>query len=160
MEDPEPYQQILPVLSIFNPDAFTFGVAIGIVVIVLLLLVSAMVSGSEVAFFSLLPAELDKIRNGKGKVSNIAHGLINHPDRLLATILITNNFVNVGIVIISTFITNTLFDFSQSKLLGIFIQVVIITFLILFFSEVLPKVYANRFVLPFAFIISDFLIYY
>lgn len=140
----------MPLLSVFNPASFNLGILIGIIVIFFLLVISALVSGSEVAFFSLIPSELENIRKSKGRVANIAHKLVNHPDRLLATILITNNFVNVGIVIISTFITNTLFNFSYNPVLGFVIQAVVITFIILFFSEVLPKVYANKFALKFA----------
>ena len=72
------------------------------------------------------------------------------PERLLATILITNNFVNVGIVVLSTFITNSLFIFSGPAWVGFLIQVVSVTFLILFFSEIFPKIYANRFSIRFA----------
>lgn len=160
MEESEPYQQILPVLNVFQPENFNIGAISGILVVLLLLFVSALVSGSEVAYFSLLPAELDKIRNAKSRGGRIAAGLLKHPDRLLATILVTNNFVNVGIVILSTFITSNLFDFGSRELLAFLIQVVVITFLILFFSEVLPKVYANRYALRFALFTAPGLLFF
>ncbi|MBN1118841.1 MAG: gliding motility-associated protein GldE [Bacteroidales bacterium] len=136
--------------SVFQPENFNLSVIAGLISILVLLAVSALVSGSEVAFFSLLPVDLDKLRNMNTRASTRADRLLNHPDKLLATILITNNFVNVGIVVISSFITSALFNFTGHELLGRFIQIVVITFLILFSSEVLPKVYANRFALSFA----------
>ncbi len=160
MEESEPYQEFIPLLSFFRTEEFSFGIVAGIIVVILLLIVSALVSGSEVAFFSLLPGELDKIRNSKSRTSRNAEGLLKHPDRLLATILITNNFVNVGIVIISSFITSIIFDFSNAPVLGLVIQVGVITFLILFFSEVLPKVYANRYALSFALFTSPGLVFF
>lgn len=150
MEDPGPYQNILSATSVFHPEGFDLGVILGLVVVVILLAISALVSGSEVAYFSLLPAEIDKLRNHKSRFSQTAENLLKHPDRLLATILIANNFVNVGIVIISTYINSRLFDFGQRQVLGFVIQVVAITFLILFVSEVFPKVYSNRYALSVA----------
>lgn len=150
MEDAEPYQQIIPLLKVFNPVGFDIGVVVSIIVTLLLLIVSALISGSEVAYFSLLPNEIDSIKSSGKKREIRVNNLLKSPDRLLATILISNNFVNVGIVVISTFITKSLFDFGDNQILGFILQVVVITFLILFFSEVLPKVYANKFALPFA----------
>ncbi|MBN1186358.1 MAG: gliding motility-associated protein GldE [Bacteroidales bacterium] len=113
-----------------------------------------MVSGSEVAFFSLGPSEIEKLRDKKGKNYRIAHRLIEKPDRLLATILITNNFVNIGIVVLSAFITSSLVDFSDSQTLGFIVQVIIITFIILLFGEVIPKVYAAQFGYRFALLMA------
>ncbi|MBN2485027.1 MAG: gliding motility-associated protein GldE [Bacteroidales bacterium] len=138
-------QQILPVLSVFQPEGFNAGTIVGLAVILLLLIISALVSGSEVAFFSLSPTDLDVLKNLKSRLSRNVTYLLKHPERLLATILIANNFVNVGIVIISTYITSQLFYFDQNPVLGFIVQVVVITFLILFISEVFPKVYSNRF---------------
>ena len=112
-----------------------------IIILLFLLLVSALVSGSEVAYFSLTPGDLDKLKEkGYDKVSN----LHKRPNLLLSTILITNNFVNVGIVILSTYLVNSMFDFSGSPVLGFIIQVILVTFLILLFGEIIPKLYANR----------------
>lgn len=112
-----------------------------IVILLLLLMCSALVSASEVAYFSLTPGELEKLQ-GKGyqKVIN----LHKKPNLLLSTILITNNFVNVGIVILSTYLVNSLFDFSANPVLGFIIQVVLVTFIILLCGEIIPKLYANR----------------
>lgn len=161
MEDPDPYEQIAPFLSVFQPENFNMGVVIGILIIIFLLLVSAFVSGSEVAFFSLSPTDIDKLKGLKSRSAKFANKLLTHPDRLLATILITNNFVNVGIVIISTFITDALFNFEHTEWwIGFILQVIVVTFLILFFSEVLPKVYANKSPLSFSLFVSTGLVFF
>jgi putative hemolysin len=147
-------------LSFFQPENFSLGIVAGMLVVILLLLISALVSGSEVAYFSLVPAELDKIQNSKSRASRIAESLLKHPDRLLATILITNNFVNVGIVILSSFITSSLFNFGGNQLIEVLVKVVVITFLILFFSEVLPKVYANKYAMAFALFTAPGLLFF
>ncbi|MBN1599927.1 MAG: gliding motility-associated protein GldE [Bacteroidales bacterium] len=117
---------------------------------ILLLFISGLISGSEVAFFSLTPTQIGTLKESRSRWSKLVIHLLNVPDRLLATILITNNFVNVGIVILSTFITSALFTFSGPSWIGFLIQVVIVTFMILFFSEIFPKIYANRFPLTFS----------
>lgn len=115
-----------------------------IIVIILLLIASAAMSGSEVAYFSLTAADINEISNKKTPSSELALRLINQPRTLLATILIANNFVNVGIVIISTFLVSNLFDFSTSPVLGFIIQVIAITSMILLAGEIIPKVYATN----------------
>lgn len=112
-----------------------------VVILLFLLLCSALASASEVAYFSLTPGEMDKL---KEKGNSKALHLLKKPDLLLSTILITNNFVNVGIVIISSYLVNTLFDFSSYPILGFVIQVILVTFIILLVGEIIPKLYANR----------------
>jgi gliding motility-associated protein GldE len=129
----------------------TSGAIVGMVVIVLLLFCSAMVSGSEVAFFSMKPLHIFNLKELPiSRQEQLVLNLLEKPERLLANILITNNFVNVGIVIIAAFVTDTLFNFSATPIFGFVIQVVVITFLLLLFGEILPKVYANRFAPQFA----------
>jgi gliding motility-associated protein GldE len=123
----------------------TSGAVVGMVVIGILLFCSAMISGSEVAFFSIGPNHLNKFREHPRRKETLVLNLLEKPDRLLASILITNNFVNIGIVIIASFVTGTLFDFSQTPLLGFVIKVIMITFMLLLFGEIMPKIYANRF---------------
>ena len=123
----------------------TPGVIIGIVVVVFLLYCSAMISGSEVAYFSLNPLNIRDLKERPTRRGNIVLSLLEKPERLLANILITNNFINVAIVIISAFVMERLIDFSDNTALGFLIQVVIITFLLLLFGEIMPKVYANRY---------------
>ncbi len=139
--DPEPSSYLL-LADILQPFDLTLLIPLGI--LVLLLIGSALVSGSEVAFFSLKPHDVESLKNDNKTAYESLTDLLDHPNTLLATILIANNFINVGIVILSSYITNESFDFSSSPTLGFVIQVVAITFLILFFGEVLPKVYANR----------------
>ncbi len=136
---------VITLISTSGAFSSPSGIIVGIVFILFLLIISAFMSGSEVAFFSLSPGDIDKLSGNKSKLSQMVIHHLKTPDRLLATILITNNFVNVGIVVTSTFITNALFTFSGPAWLGFLLQVVVVTFMILFVSEVFPKIYANRF---------------
>lgn len=102
------------------------------------------------AFFSLTPQHIDELNSAGSKTANLVLSQLRTPEKLLAIILITNNFINVGIVIISSFIMNSLFDFSSNEVLGFIIQVGIITFLLLLFGEIIPKIYANRIAPKFA----------
>jgi len=128
----------------------TTGAIIGIVVVAILLFCSAMISGSEVAFFSLGPQHINNLKEQSTRKEQLVLKLLEKPERLLANILISNNFINVGIVIIASFVTGTLFNFSGTPVLGFVIQVIVITFLLLLFGEIIPKVYANRFAPQFA----------
>jgi putative hemolysin len=128
----------------------TSGAIIGMVVVAILLFFSAMISGSEVAYFSLGPQQIRALKEHSSRKELLVLSLLEKPERLLASILISNNFINVGIVIIASFVTGSLLDFAQSPALEFVIQVVVITFLLLIFGEILPKVYANRFAPQFA----------
>ena len=143
------HQGILAILDVLLKHA-SIEVLFAFLVGLLLLIFSALVSGAEVAFFSLNPNELEKLRKSKSKNSHLVLKLIEIPDRLLATILVANNFINIGIVILSAYITSSLFDFSQNPTLGFILQIIFITFLILFFGEILPKILANHISLKFA----------
>jgi putative hemolysin len=144
----EPVLSIILLKDVLMP--LTSGAVIGMVVVCILLFFSAMISGSEVAYFSLGPNHINKLRERpKGKETMVL-SLLEKPERLLATILISNNFINIGIVIIASFVTGTIFDFSQTPLLGFVIKVIMITFLLLLFGEIMPKIYANRFAPQFA----------
>jgi putative hemolysin len=124
---------------------FSVGVIAGILAIIVLLAGSAMASGAEVAFFSLGPNQLHELRLKEDKADKAVLHLLERPKHLLATLLISNNFFNVAIVIISTYVTNSLFDFGQIPYwLAFLVQVVVVTSLILLFGEVMPKVYATR----------------
>ncbi len=136
----------------FQP--FTLTILVGLLIILILLLASALISGSEVAFFALGPKGKEEIEFKNGRIPRAAKELLSHPDRLLATVLITNNFVNVGIVILSTWVTNEIVDFSSSPALGFVIQTVLITFFILLIGEIIPKVYASRYSVRFALFMS------
>ncbi len=148
--EPDPYEQII-VTKIFNYENIgNAEVLIGIPVMLAFLCISALISGSEVACFSLSPANISELKTSKSRKNKYLLKLLNKPQNLLATILITNNFVNVGIIILSTFITNTIFDFSDAPNLGFLFHVVIVTFLLLLFGEIIPKIYAAQNSMKFA----------
>lgn len=111
------------------------------------LFMSAFMSGSEIAYFSLTEQQIESIDDEK-KRYRIKQILAN-PEKLLATILIGNNLVNVMIVVLSTFVMSQVFQFN-SAVLSFLIQTVILTFLILLFGEILPKLYANSYNVHFA----------
>ena len=115
-----------------------------------MLFFSALVSGSEVAFFSLSPQNIKSLQENESRNARDVLKLLENPERLLANILISNNFINVGIITISAFITTSTLDFHDQLVLGFVIQVVVITLLLLLFGEILPKIYANRFAPGFA----------
>lgn len=119
---------------------------IGLIIsLLVLLLFSALISGSEVAFFSLTPSQLLEIEESENSNDKIIQSLLINPKKLLATILIANNFVNIAIVVLSTFLMGMIPGISSFPGYIIFlIQVVGVTFLILLFGEVLPKVYATN----------------
>jgi putative hemolysin len=124
----------------------------GAIGLLLLLICSALISGAEVALFSLTQKDLDDAKNTKSKSYDIIIELLKQPKKLLASILVANNFINIAIVIVFASLSNSLFGEVQSELnLGLFkidlvffIEVILITFLILLIGEILPKVYANR----------------
>jgi putative hemolysin len=127
-----------------TPNPIDFKIITGFVVLVLLLTGSALMSASEVAYFSLSPGDIGKLKTDKSKKSKAALRLYNMPEKLLSTILVANNSINIAIVILSAFISARLFDFTDTPVLGFIIEVVAITALILFFGEIMPKVYASK----------------
>jgi len=129
---------------------FTTGVAISLIVTFVLIVCSALISGSEVAYFSLSPSEKHKISGRSTKKSFYINNNLESPEQLLATILVANNFVNVGIVILSSFTLNNLVDFSNEPIWGFVFQVTVISFIILLFGEIIPKVYTTHQALKFA----------
>lgn len=121
-----------------------FGIAqiVALSIAAICLLISGFISGSEIAYFSLTPAQLEELEDSpKG---SIIKQLIENPERLLATILIANNAVNVTIVILCNFALGPIFS-GMSAVLSFILQTVILTFLILLFGEILPKLYANSY---------------
>jgi putative hemolysin len=118
---------------------------ISILILLILLAMSALVSGSEAAFFSLSPLDKEELNKDDGKRAKYTAKLLDKPRELLATILITNNFVNVGIVILSSSIMQRVFQGSAlSSSVKFLIEVVLITLIILLVGEVIPKVYATK----------------
>jgi len=123
----------LPIVEIF-----TF------LTLIMLLIVSGLISGSETAFFSLNPSDIDKIRNETNSAKEKVLALLQEPKKLLATILITNNFINVAIVILSTYFSAFFISPKSDPLVIFLLQVVLITSVILLFGEIIPKILANR----------------
>jgi len=130
--------------------AIDVSVIFGIVLLFFLLLCSALISGSEVALFSLTRTDIEKRLDAKSKRILIILSLLERPKKLLATILVANNFINIGIVILFAYLSSDLFTGVKSPVLKFTIEVVIVTFLILLFGEILPKIYASRNNLKFA----------
>ena len=127
----------------------------GLILVIILLLSSALISGSEVAFFSLTPSNIEEIKMEQTSNANYLLLLLKKPEHLLATILITNNFVNIGIIIITTYITDTLIEFNNApSWVSFLFKVVFVTFLLLLFGEIIPKVYASQFAKKFSLFMS------
>ena len=116
----------------------------GFVAIFALLFCSALISGAEVALFSLSQKDLDETLQEHPSKGKIITKLLEKPKKLLATLLVANNFINIGVVILFLFVGKNWFAAVSSPILKFGIEVVIVTFLILLFGEVLPKVYASR----------------
>lgn len=130
-------------LLFITPENITPFV-ISIIVLVLLLILSALVSGSEVAFFSLSPVEVKELQDEQSKRTNSVLRLLEKPKELLATILILNNFINVGIVILSSYVSGLIMPENISATTQLLIELVCITFVILLIGEIIPKVYATK----------------
>lgn len=149
--DPDP----LPVFTalVVTPDV----IWIQSVLVLFLLLCSALISGAEVAFFSL---QLKSLEDSENEETNPAIqrviSLLRKPKRLLATILVANNFINIAIVLLFSLLSKTLFDEIDNPVVLLFIEVGIITAVILIFGEILPKVYANRNALAFSIRMAPF----
>ena len=129
----------------------SFGLIVSIIVLLLLLVASALISGSEAAFFSLTPSDKDELKNLTDKKSKFVIDLADRPKDLLATILITNNFVNVGIVILSSSVISMIYPATDANATAHFIlEVICITLVLLLLGEVIPKIYATKNALQFA----------
>ena len=134
--DPEP--------SLLFAYTLDTNLVFGFVAIFALLFCSAMVSGAEVALFSLSQKDIDDTLQENPSKGKIISKLLEKPKKLLATLLVANNFINIGVVILFLFIGKNLFSAVTSPFLKFSIKVIVVTFLILLFGEVLPKVYASR----------------
>lgn len=143
MESDNPLSYILPASGIIinSPD---LNILIGFAVIIILLIGSAMMSATEVAFFSFRPEDIENFKSNKDKKSKAILNLYERPEKLLSTILVANNTINIAIVLLSAYQSSKLFDFTAEPVLGFIINVIVITFILLFFGEVMPKVYASR----------------
>lgn len=134
--DPEPSSNLLATI-----DTNLF---FGILAIAFFLFCSAMVSAAEVALFSLTQQDLNTLSEEDSSKANLISKLLQRPKKLLATILVANNFSHIGVVIVFSFVGNNIFSAIESPILKFVVEVILITFLILLFGEVLPKIYASR----------------
>lgn len=134
--DPEP--------SLLFTTTLDTNLIIGFVGIFILLFLSAIVSGAEVALFSLSQKDIDDTLQENLSKGKIISDLLDKPKKLLATLLVANNFLNIGVVILFSFIGRNIFSGVDSPVLKFILEVILVTFLILLFAEVLPKVYASR----------------
>lgn len=140
MEDPLSRQLLLQI----SPD--TGSLILWIVLLLVLLISSGLISASEMAFFSLSPTEQEELETRSQAAHRAFLKLMQNPRRLLATILVANNMVNISIVFVSTFLIQEIsWIKSIHPALAFLFQAVIVTFLILLFGEILPKVYAKQF---------------
>ena len=160
MEDP-PEQVYTFIDLVLLSGWLPFDLIFGLMVLIVLLACSAMISGAEVAYFSLSKANIDELEESPLRIRKQALVLLKRPKRLLATILIANNFVNVGIVILSTYLTSK--NIPQESLnyllggiipIGRVVEVFGITLIVLLVGEIIPKVYANQYAVGFASIMS------
>jgi len=143
-----------PVPSIPLAYVLDTNLVFGFVGIFALLFCSAIVSGAEVALFLLSQKDIDSTLQENVSKGKIISQLLEKPKKLLATLLVANNFINIGIIILFSFIGKGLFMAIDSPVLKFMLDVILVTFLLLLFGEVLPKVYASRNNIKFAKLIA------
>ena len=144
--DPEP--------SFFLQYSLDTNLVFGFIAIFALLFCSALVSGAEVALFSLSQKDIDDTLQEHPSKGKIISELLEKPKKLLATLLVANNFINIGVVILFSYVGHNIFSGVTSPILKFILEVIVVTFLILLFGEVLPKVYASRNNIKFATLIA------
>lgn len=130
-----------------DPSSFSsidFNLILGIAGMLILLICSAFISGTEVAMFSLTSQDIEKINQKSQRKGSLIVSLLEKPKKLLATIVITNTFVNIALIILFFRLGDSLFGAIALPWLSFLLQVIVITFLVLLFGEVVPKLYAGR----------------
>jgi len=133
----------ITVHTLSTPDLIS--AVISLIISVLLLTITSLISASEVAFFSLDPRTLNELEESERKGDQKILRLLQTPQRLLATILIGNNFLNVAVILLLTHVTTSVLNFENAPALGFVFQAIFITFVLLLFGEIMPKVYATQF---------------
>ena len=131
------FNEIVSEVSLNMP---TIGVWVAFGIVLVLLLCSGFISASEIAFFSLKPTDRNAIDEAKHPRDEKVASLLDDSEQLLATILISNNLVNVAVIIILYFCFDKTIDFGQAKWLEFLVMTVLLTFLLLLFGEVIPKI--------------------
>ncbi len=135
------FQQLFSQVELFTPSA---GAIFSIVLAFLLLILSGFASGSEIAFFSLSPTDLSNLDEEKNRVDGKIQQLRNDSERTLATILITNNLVNVTIIMLCNYFFAHVVSFGTAVWLQFVVVTVLLTFLLLLFGEIIPKLYCGQ----------------
>lgn len=153
--DIDSYADLLMIAAGAFIQPIGFPVIAGFLVMLVLIVCSALVSGAEIAFFSLGQPQVKTIRAEKPKNGEILIKLLEQPKRLLATILIANNFINVAIIILSTYIVANLFNLETNPLLAFLIQVIAVTSLLLVLGEIMPKILATFRPMKFALLMTS-----
>lgn len=148
--DPDSYLSRLSDLcngvTVMSPS---IGAIIALMLAILLLYASGFVSASEIAFFSLSPSDLNEIEEEKSLSDTKIKSLLEDSEHLLATILISNNFVNVTIIMLCNYFFASVIDFGQAQILEFLVITVVLTFLLLLFGEIMPKIYSAQHTLSF-----------
>ena len=124
-------------------SAISISFVIALLFSVLFLCFSAIISAGEIAFFSLSPGDKNEIEESETFSDKTIKSLSRSSDRLLATIIIWGNFADVGAIVLSSYALNKMIDFSSAPVIGFIFEIILLTFLILFFSDILPKIYAK-----------------
>ena len=149
--DPDSYLcRLAEIFDGVTVSAPSVGELVAIGLAVLLLFASGFVSASEIAFFSLSPSDLNDIENDDHPSDKHIRSLLGDSERLLATILISNNFVNVTIIMLCNFFFAGVIDFGTSVILEFLVITVVLTFLLLLFGEIMPKIYSAQHTLKFS----------
>ena len=137
----DPHRLLASILLEIGP--LTPGIIIGLISIAVLLMISATIAAMEIGFFSLSPQQLQELENsGKPTAQKIIQ-LLQKPKNLIATIVLSHNLVNIGVVIISESLSDDLLLFPNNPGLVFFVKVVVVTFFIVLIGEVIPKIYTN-----------------
>ncbi|WP_375234542.1 gliding motility-associated protein GldE [Winogradskyella sp.] len=136
--DPDPSSLLLTFLEINT------SFLVSVVLLFILLLCSALISGAEVALFSLKKGDIETADADNSKSIILITSLLERPKKLLATILVANNFINIAIVILFAYVGQFLFSSIENEVFRFLLEVICATFLILLFGEIIPKIYASR----------------
>jgi putative hemolysin len=141
-----PSQTLFIVLSIFKHLETADVVSASVCGVIALIFIgcSAVVASSENAFFSLSKVQIEDLSGAEGRRAHYIGYLLNHPKKLLATILIANTFINIAMIMVSSLMLSILFDFGDNHLMGFFLEVILVTFILVLFGEVMPKIYASQ----------------
>jgi len=126
------------------------GIIAGILIIIVFLSFSALVSGSEAAYFMISPEQRQKLSQRKNRISHLIRRHLENPEKLLATILVSNSFFNMGIIITTSFVSSEILSFPNSGFIDFAFKALVIAFIILFLGEIFPKIIFSHYPLPFA----------